>query len=97
MKRSHNPQMNDVELTPCPHCDKGIVLKRPIHNCKKTIPATEYISKIARVRITWTAKTGWQMFWWPEDAWVENLRFVDVFNWIQDKSCQFEPVENADE
>ena len=87
-----NPQLNDVVLIPCPHCNKGIVWERPEHNCKMTVPYTSYISKELRVRITWKRHTGWNLFWHPEDEPVDRLVFVQVVNWINDKSVGFKPI-----
>ena len=87
-----NPQMDDVELDPCPYCGKLIVLDRPEHRCKKLVTSKEYVSKIVRAQLLWEPEHGWQLRWWPEEVWVENIRVIDVFNWVNDKSCQFEPV-----
>jgi len=87
-----NPQMNDIELIPCPHCGKAIVLERPKHNCLNLVPEKEYVSKELRAKLSWCSEYGWQLFWWPEDIYVDHLKFNDVFNWINNKSVQFEPI-----
>ena len=93
MSRKHDPQMNDVDLFPCPYCGKDIVLKKPRHTCRKLVTETEYISKTVRAKLRWSSQSGWQLLWWPEDTWVEDITVMDVFNWIRDESCQFEPVK----
>jgi len=87
-----NPQMDDVNLFPCPHCGKLIVLAHPNHKCKKLVPEKEYISKEVRVTLRWLDKVGWQLLWWPEYIWVEDITVIDVFNWINNKPAQFKPV-----
>ena len=92
MVRKKNPQMNDVELIPCPHCGKGIVWQRPVHRCKMTIPHLNYISKVVRAQLLWTPEKEWGLYWYPEEIHIDELRFVDVANWINDESAQFKPV-----
>ena len=87
-----DPQIDDVVLNPCHYCGKLIVLARPEHRCKKLVEEKEYVSKVARAQLLWTEEHGWQLLWWPEGIWVEDIRVIDVFNWINDKLAQFEPV-----